>query len=84
MKRVKTKTILGVVIDRSLGWHDHIDSVCKKVKKGLGVLRRIRDVVPSDSLIKVFNATIQPHRCGIIAVNALKINYKNCIIEQEE
>ena len=89
LKRVKTKTILGVVIDRSLGWHDHIDSVCKKVKKGLGVLRRIRDVVPSDSLIKVFNATIQPHliiahRCGIIAVKALKINYKNCIIEQEE
>ena len=81
MKRVKSKKILGVIFDQSLGWHDHIDSVCKK---GLGVLRRIRDVVPSDSLIKVFNATIQPHRCGIIAVNALKINYKNCIIEQDE
>ena len=56
--RVESKKILGVVIDQSLGWNDHIDSVCKK---GLGVLRRIRDVVPSDSLIKVFNATIQPH-----------------------
>ena len=61
LKRVKNKKILVVVIDQSLGWHDHIDSVCKKVKKGLGVLRRIRDVVPGDSLIKVFHVTIQPH-----------------------
>ena len=38
LKRVKSKKILGVVIDQSLGWNDHIDSVCKKVKKGLGVL----------------------------------------------
>ena len=56
--RVESKKILGVVIDQSLGWNDHIDSVCKKC---LGVLRIIRDVAPSDSLIKVFNATIQPH-----------------------
>ena len=86
LKRVKSKKILGVVIDQSLGWNDHIDSVCKK---GLGVLRRIRDVVPSDSLIKVFNATIQPHfdYCSSVWDNcskSLKINYKNCIIEQDE
>ena len=35
LKRVKSKKILGVVIDQSLGWHDHIDSVCKKVKRVL-------------------------------------------------
>ena len=37
LKRVKSKKILEVVIDQSLGWHDHIDSVCEKVKNGLGV-----------------------------------------------
>ena len=89
LKRVKNKKILVVVIDQSLGWHDHIDSVCKKVKKGLGVLRRIRDVVPSDSLIKVFNATIQPHfdYCSSVWDNcskSLKDKLQNCIIEQEE
>ena len=30
LKRVKSKKILEVVIDQSLGWNDHIDSVCKK------------------------------------------------------
>ena len=30
LKRVKSKKILGVVIDQSLGWNGHIDSVCKK------------------------------------------------------
>ena len=30
LKRVKSKKILDVVIDQSLGWNDHIDSVCKK------------------------------------------------------
>ena len=33
----------------------------KKVKNGLGILKRIRDYVPCDSLIKIYNAIVLPH-----------------------
>ena len=39
LKRVTCKKTLGVVIDQNLGWHDHIDTIVEKVKRGLGVLK---------------------------------------------
>jgi hypothetical protein len=43
LKRVKFKKTLGVILDENLGWHDHIENIGKKVKRGISVLRKIRD-----------------------------------------
>ena len=59
LKRVTCKKTLGVVINQNLGWHDYIDTIAKKVKRGLGVLKRISDFTPFDFLIKVYYAIIQ-------------------------
>ena len=39
----------------------NIEIICKNVKAGLGILRRIRDLVPTDSLKRVFISIIQSH-----------------------
>ena len=37
---------LGVTINQYLTWHDHIDQLQSKVAKRLGVLKRIRHLLP--------------------------------------
>ena len=32
-----------VILDKNLRWRKQVDNIAKKVKKGLGVLRKIRD-----------------------------------------
>ena len=61
LKRVENTVSLGVTIDENLNWKDHVAKVCKKVSSGLGALRRVRDVVPSESLNFVYKALVQSH-----------------------
>ena len=36
---------IGVIIDDSLTWKLHIDHICSKASKGIGILRRARQVL---------------------------------------
>ena len=61
LTRVKETKSLGVIIDENLNWGPHIKAITKKVSKGLGALRRIRDLVPKDTLNTVYQSIVQPH-----------------------
>ena len=61
IKRVNKSKTLGVVIDDHLTWNAQIDNITKKVSKGIGMLRRIKEYVPTSTIIKVYNAIILSH-----------------------
>ena len=61
LTRVKETKSLGVIIDENLSWGPHIKAITKKVSKGLGALRRIRDRVPKDTLNTVYQSIVKPH-----------------------
>ena len=61
LTRVKETKSLGVIIDENLNWGPHIKAITKKVSKGLGALRRIRNLVPKDTLNTVYQSIVQPH-----------------------
>ena len=61
INQVGNATVLGVEIDDKLSWDSHIDKVAKKVKSGIGAIRKIRDFVDRETLINVYNALINPH-----------------------
>ena len=48
---------LGIGVDESLGWHCQVDIICKKVSAGLGALKRIRPLVPSQTLVMLLRLT---------------------------
>ena len=50
IERCSSIKCLGVIIDENLLWHDHVDSVCKKVFAGLAVLRRIKPFIDDYTL----------------------------------
>ena len=61
IKQVNKSKTLGVVIDDHLTWNTQIDNIAKKVSKGIGMLRRIKEYVSTSTLIKVYNAIVLSH-----------------------
>jgi hypothetical protein len=56
--RVHSISCLGVKLDETLNWDEHIEMVCKKVGAGIGILKRIKPYVPANTLISIYNALI--------------------------
>jgi hypothetical protein len=61
IKRVSYSKTLGVVIDEHLTWQRQIENIQTKISKGIGMLRRIKKIVPKTTLIKVYNSIVLPH-----------------------
>ena len=56
--RVSTFDFLGVTINENLTWKDHINKVCTKVTKVIGIMARCKRFLPSHVLLKIYNALI--------------------------
>ena len=52
------KSAIGVEIDENLNWEKHIEYIASKVSSGIGALKKIVD---RDTLVRQYNALIQPH-----------------------
>ena len=42
---IQLNLVLGVKLDETLNWDEHIEMVCKKVGAGIGILKRIKPYV---------------------------------------
>ena len=68
IERVFQTKFLGVVINEKLTWDNHILTVRNKISKGLGILSKIRNIVPCRVLISLYHALVHPHLeyCNIV------------------
>ena len=66
--RVEKCTFLGIVIHENLSWKHHINTVCDKVAKVIGILLKSRRHLPLDTLKTLYNSLFLPY-----------INYCNLI-----
>ena len=46
---------LGLMIDSNLSWKYHIESICHKISKSIGIIAKIRHFVPRRVLLSVYN-----------------------------
>jgi len=68
VNKVNSVKFLGVYIDSKLSFRLHVDMVCGKVARSVGVVRRVSPYVPSHVLIKLYYGLIYPHLTyGILA-----------------
>ena len=51
-------TLLGVVLDSNLNFSEHIISICKKASQRIGVLMRLRNLIPRKSKLILFKSAI--------------------------
>jgi hypothetical protein len=55
--RVQSIPCLGVKLDETLNWDEHIEMVSKKVGAGIGILQRIKPYVRANTLISEYSLT---------------------------
>lgn len=60
IEQVRCFKFLGVQVNDSLTWSDHIDMVCKKVSRSLNLLRRLSWFLPQPLLLLFLNSYILP------------------------
>ena len=60
IKLISKKRLLGVVVDNSLFWSNHVDYVCCKVGRKIGALRRSFRQLPLQTRRKFLLSVIQP------------------------
>ena len=62
IRRVKKKTkYLGMIVDDSLTWEDHIDYITLKINRGIGIIRRVRQLIPEKALLLLYQTLIDPY-----------------------
>ena len=54
---------MGVIVDENLSWKEHIDNVCTKLSKAVGIIRRANTYhyVQEETLKIMYNTLVLPH-----------------------
>ena len=60
LELVENFKYLGVLLDQTLSWKDHIDYIGSKISSRFGVLRRARKVLPKATCLLLYNTLILP------------------------
>ena len=50
---------LGVLIDENLSWKHHINYISTKISKGIGIIARLRHLVPRTTLLNIYRSLIK-------------------------
>ena len=56
-----TLEIFGMEIDNKLDFSSHVSNLCKRINNQFNVMLRFRNLIPRDTLLKIYNAHILPH-----------------------
>ena len=73
LSQVKTTKFLGVLIDDSFSWKTHTTDVCNIISKYNGIIRKVKQFLPSDPLPTLFDTLV--YHISIIIMWADNNNY---------
>ena len=68
VEQVAETKFLDVIITENLTWDNHINTVCNKVSKGIGIICKIRHLIPPSILINLYFTLVYPYfqYCNIV------------------
>jgi hypothetical protein len=68
INQVNNIKFLGLYIDESLTWINHITHISSKISKNIGIIKRLSKIVPHHVLLTLYNTLITPYLnyCNII------------------
>ena len=61
LKIIQKTKYLGVQIDNSLNWKEHIKTVSTKVSRAIGLLKHAKTFVPQETLKTLYTGIVEPH-----------------------
>ena len=61
VSRTDSQKHLGLVLDNKLTFKKHVKDKLNKAYFGVGKIKRLRDILPRDSLVTIYKSFIRPH-----------------------
>ena len=61
IERVTNFIFLGVTINEHLSWKPHIDKICSKISKYIGILNKLKHYLPQNILSILYCSVVQSH-----------------------
>ena len=61
IKNVENLRLLAVTIDSKFNFTDHISTICKKASQRIGVLMRLRNLIPTKAKLILFKSAVLPY-----------------------
>ena len=69
LERVEMFKYLGVLLSHDLSWGEHVQAICSKARKILGLLyRRFYNNAPSSTLLQLYTSLVRPHLDYALAI----------------
>ena len=86
IKRVRTVKFLGIFINENMSWTDHIMYIKNKVSKGVGIVGKLRTVLPQNILRLLYNTFILPFLtyCNAVWANTYKSKLHSLFLLQKK
>jgi hypothetical protein len=60
LDRINSFKYLGVTIQQNLTWSEHIGNISKKLNQRLGLIRRIKFLLPIQARLALYNSLVLP------------------------
>ena len=78
IKRVTSTKFLGILIDQNLSWKTHIAQINKTISRNIGVISKLRHILPQSILLMLYNTLILPYLnyCNIVWANTHRTKLK--------
>ena len=61
LERVFEFRYLGIYLDESLSWTNHVNYTATKISKTNGMLNRLKHILPQHILTTIYNSRINPY-----------------------
>ena len=84
LQQVSNTNFLGMNIDSHLSWSNHINTLATKISKNIGIMNRLKPVLPSNVLLTLYNSFILPYlNYSVIVWGGSITQYNNLFLLQK-
>ena len=61
IERVNTFNFLGLTLDENLNWKAHINKISNKISRAIGIMNKLKHILPLNIKLTLYNTLILPH-----------------------
>ena len=61
VKQAPSQKHLGLILDTNLNFLEHLNNILNKINKNIGLLRKLQNILPLESLLTIYKSFVRPH-----------------------
>ena len=86
IERKREARFLGVIIDESLNWTSHINTVLSKMARYVGIMYKLKNTLPLKARLQIYHSFVQSHLnfCSIVWGFSAKSNIDALFAKQKK